>query len=165
MQQDKVFFFFFFFCICQDLKYFRWEPSPPHICVKLDSQIIQQQKWSIGRDPMQHQIRESNFPVIRFSRVQWLRLAFSKGPDWVGVLPSPEDGNRSGFRNVVFSSFYNTGRWTNFKTPTIISNNCKYPHRWCLHLIVGVGLECSWDPESYAGGSVATGRGQLCRTG
>jgi hypothetical protein len=32
------------------------------------------------------------------------------------------------------------------------------PHRWCLHLIVVVGLECSRDPESYAGGRVATGR-------
>jgi hypothetical protein len=37
--------------------------------------------------------------------VQWLRLALSKGPNWVGVFrPKPEDGNRSGFRNVVFSS-------------------------------------------------------------
>jgi hypothetical protein len=26
------------------------------------------------------------------------------------------------------------------------------------HLIVVVGFESSWDPESYAGGSVATGR-------
>jgi hypothetical protein len=32
------------------------------------------------------------------------------------------------------------------------------PHRWCLHLIVVVGFECSRDPESYAGGRVATGR-------
>jgi hypothetical protein len=32
------------------------------------------------------------------------------------------------------------------------------PHRWCLHFIVVVGFECSRDPESYAGGSVATGR-------
>jgi hypothetical protein len=32
------------------------------------------------------------------------------------------------------------------------------PHRWCLHLVVVVGFECSRDPESYAGGSVATGR-------
>jgi hypothetical protein len=32
------------------------------------------------------------------------------------------------------------------------------PHRWSLHLIVVVGFECSRDPESYAGGSVATGR-------
>jgi hypothetical protein len=34
--------------------------------------------------------------------VQWLRLALSKGPNRVGVSPSPEDGNRSSFRNVVF---------------------------------------------------------------
>jgi hypothetical protein len=32
------------------------------------------------------------------------------------------------------------------------------PHQWRLHLIVVVGFECSRDPESYAGGSVATGR-------
>jgi hypothetical protein len=32
------------------------------------------------------------------------------------------------------------------------------PHRWCLHLIVVVGFECPRDPESYVGGSVATGR-------
>jgi hypothetical protein len=31
-----------------------------------------------------------------------LRLALSKGPTRVGVSPSPEDGNRSSFRNVVF---------------------------------------------------------------
>jgi hypothetical protein len=38
-------------------------------------------------------------------RVQWFRLALSKGPNRVGVsLPSPEDGNRSSLRNVVFSS-------------------------------------------------------------
>jgi hypothetical protein len=33
------------------------------------------------------------------------------------------------------------------------------PHRWCLHLIVVVGFVCSWDRESYASDSVATGRG------
>jgi hypothetical protein len=32
------------------------------------------------------------------------------------------------------------------------------PHRWCLHLIVVVGFECSRDPESYAGGSIASSR-------
>jgi hypothetical protein len=32
------------------------------------------------------------------------------------------------------------------------------PPRCCLDLIVVVGFECSSDPESYAGGSVATGR-------
>jgi hypothetical protein len=37
--------------------------------------------------------------------VQWLRLALSKGPNWVGVFFPPllpEDGNRPSFRNVVF---------------------------------------------------------------
>jgi hypothetical protein len=45
--------------------------------------------------------------------IQSLRLALSTGPTWVGVFTplSPEDGNRSSFRNVVFSSLYNTGRW------------------------------------------------------
>jgi hypothetical protein len=37
------------------------------------------------------------------------------------------------------------------------------PHQWCLHLIVVVGFERSRDPESYAGGSVATGRGTHAR--
>jgi hypothetical protein len=32
------------------------------------------------------------------------------------------------------------------------------PHRWCLHLIVLMGFDCSRDPESYAGGSVAISR-------
>jgi hypothetical protein len=33
----------------------------------------------------------------------WFRLTLSKGPNWVGVFsPSPEDGNRCSFRNVVF---------------------------------------------------------------
>jgi hypothetical protein len=31
--------------------------------------------------------------------------------------------------------------------------NLSKTHRWCLHLTVVVGFECSWDPESYAGGS------------
>jgi hypothetical protein len=39
-----------------------------------------------------------------------------------------------------------------------ISVNSKERHRWCLHLIVVVGFECSRDPETYAGGNVATGR-------
>jgi hypothetical protein len=35
-----------------------------------------------------------------------LRLALSKGPNWVSSPPpSPEDGNRSSFRNIVFSIF------------------------------------------------------------
>jgi hypothetical protein len=36
--------------------------------------------------------------------------------------------------------------------------NKHYAHRWCFHLVMVVGLVCTNDPESYAGGSVATGR-------
>jgi hypothetical protein len=38
--------------------------------------------------------------------VQWLRLALSSGPTCVGVFPpTPEDGKKSSFRNVVFLEF------------------------------------------------------------
>jgi hypothetical protein len=47
----------------------------------------------------------------------------------------------------------------------IVNITTQKPHRWCLHLIVVVGFECSRDPGSYAGGSVATGRSHPCRTG
>jgi hypothetical protein len=52
---------------------------------------------------------------------QWLRLALSERPNRVGVPHSPEEGNRSRFRNVGFSSFSNTGRWTKSKSPVILS--------------------------------------------
>jgi hypothetical protein len=53
---------------------------------------------------------------------QWLRLGLSKGRNWVGVFPTtPEDINRSRFRNVVFSSFYNPERWIKSKNPVILS--------------------------------------------
>jgi hypothetical protein len=45
------------------------------------------------------------------------------------------------------------------KQQKILETISKQPHRWCLHHIVLMGFECSWDPESYASGSVATGRG------
>jgi hypothetical protein len=38
---------------------------------------------------------------------------------WTNVSHSPEDGNISSFRNVVFSCFYNTRRWTQSKNPVI----------------------------------------------
>jgi hypothetical protein len=41
---------------------------------------------------------------------------------------------------------------------SMMSVNQIYPHRWYLHLIVVLGFECSRDPESYAGGSIATAR-------
>jgi hypothetical protein len=50
------------------------------------------------------------FPSLEYARghllcwVQLLRLALSKGPNRVSFfLSSPEDGNRSSLRNIVFS--------------------------------------------------------------
>jgi hypothetical protein len=44
-------------------------------------------------------------PLVIANHNPW-RLALYKGPNRVGVSPpSPEDGNRSSFLNVVFSSF------------------------------------------------------------
>jgi hypothetical protein len=40
----------------------------------------------------------------------------------------------------------------------IIIRKFRFPTDGFLHLIVVVGFECSRDLESYAGGSVATGR-------
>jgi hypothetical protein len=37
------------------------------------------------------------------------------------VPPSPEDGNRSSFRNVVFSCLWNSGRWTKSKNLVVMS--------------------------------------------
>jgi hypothetical protein len=49
-------------------------------------------------------------------------LALSKGPNRVGVsLPSPEDGNRSSFRNVVFSSYLEFGTMDKPTNPVIKS--------------------------------------------
>jgi hypothetical protein len=45
-------------------------------------------------------------PLERDNLNQSLRLSLSKGPNRVGlVFPPPEDGNRSNFGNVVFSSY------------------------------------------------------------
>jgi hypothetical protein len=75
--------------------------------------------------------------------VQWLRLALSKGPNWVGVFStlSPEDGNRSSFRNVVFSSLWNTGRWKSPKknsNPVCYTPSSEpfriYQHRPCINI-------------------------------
>jgi hypothetical protein len=48
-----------------------------------------------------------------------MRLALSKGPNRAGVsIPSPEDGNRSTFLNVVFfNALWNTGGWTKYTDP------------------------------------------------
>jgi hypothetical protein len=44
---------------------------------------------------------------------------------------------------------------------TGISPTSVFPSQWCLHFEEVGGLEWSKDPESYAGGSYATGRVSL----
>jgi hypothetical protein len=58
--------------------------------------------------------------------IQWLRLALSNGPNWVGSSspPPPEDGNRSSFRNVVFCRIPDDGKSPN--NPVIL---CVIHHR------------------------------------
>jgi hypothetical protein len=54
--------------------------------------------------------------------VQWLILALSTWSNRVWVsLTSPEDGNRSSFRNAVFSSVKNSGCWTKSRNPVILN--------------------------------------------
>jgi hypothetical protein len=53
--------------------------------------------------------------------------------------------------NVLFSRGFPQVLQGNASIIPLIRN------RWCQHLIVVVEFECSRDPESYAGGSVATG--------
>jgi hypothetical protein len=53
--------------------------------------------------------------------VQWLTLDLSNGPNRLVVrLPSLEDGNRSSFRNAVFSSIYNSEWQTKSRNPAIL---------------------------------------------
>jgi hypothetical protein len=50
--------------------------------------------------------------------VQWLRLALSEGLNIVDVsLPSPKDGNRSSFWNVMFSSYLEIRTMDNVHKP------------------------------------------------
>jgi hypothetical protein len=53
----------------------------------------------------EHKVSEAISFRPQVSKLSRLRLVLSKEPNRVGVSPSPEDGNRSGFRNFVFSSF------------------------------------------------------------
>jgi hypothetical protein len=56
--------------------------------------------------------------------VQWLRLALSKGPNRVGVSPPPsEDGNKSSFRNIVFSSYLEFRAMNKSRKPVIMKVN------------------------------------------
>jgi hypothetical protein len=46
------------------------------------------------------------------SAAEVVQLFLRDPTGYVSSPTSPEDGNRSSFRNAVFSSFYNTGRCT-----------------------------------------------------
>jgi hypothetical protein len=53
-----------------------------------------------------HDVSETGSIFVRRWGGWHLSCVFCKGPNWVGVFPpSPEDGKRFGFRNVVFSIF------------------------------------------------------------
>jgi hypothetical protein len=70
-------------------------------------------------------------PVGRTNLKHWTWSAQSKGTNRVGVsLPSPEDGNRSRFRNAVLSAIWNSIRWTKCRNPVILSviQHCQNPY-------------------------------------
>jgi hypothetical protein len=53
-----------------------------------------------------------------------LSLALSKGHNRAGVsLPSPEDGNRSSFQNVVFSSYLELHTMEKSRNSAILNDN------------------------------------------
>jgi hypothetical protein len=65
---------------------------------------------------------------------------------WIPSYPSPL---------IIWTIIMNFSSFS----PLIYVYMYTHPHRWCLHLImVVVGFECSWNPESYVSGSVDTGR-------
>jgi hypothetical protein len=60
-------------------------------------------------------------PVASQTRIK------KKGTQQSRCLPSPEDGNRASFQNVVFfSNYLESGRWTKSVTPVIL---CVIHHR------------------------------------
>jgi hypothetical protein len=62
--------------------------------------------------------------------------------------------------NLIVSVWhtYPSVKACHFHIPLFVQYWACCPHRCYPRLIMVVGFECSWDPESYAGGSVATGR-------
>jgi hypothetical protein len=95
-------------------------------------------RWSVTLrilNTRKHNVSETGFgSVLRWRDRWWLRLALSKAPNRVGFsLLTPEDGNRSSFRNVVFSIIYNPRRWTKPRSPVILNAlTCVCGDRWEL---------------------------------
>jgi hypothetical protein len=65
------------------------------------------------------------------------KIRFSDGPNSVGVShPSLEDGNKSGFRNVVFFSVLeNSRRWAKSKSPVIPTFKVYFHSKLHIHNI------------------------------
>jgi hypothetical protein len=74
--------------------------------------------WVFGLRPSSDFLKNRDHNVSETGSVQRLKLALSKRSNRVGVSLSPEDGNRSNFRNVVFSK---TRRWTKSRNQVILS--------------------------------------------
>jgi hypothetical protein len=58
---------------------------------------------------------EMGCPVIEFSSFEGTQWSRSPPPP-----PPPDDRNRSSFRNVVSSTFWNTGWWTKSQNPVVL---------------------------------------------
>jgi hypothetical protein len=57
-----------------------------------------------------------------------LQFAVSKGSNTIDAsLPLPEDGNRTSFRNDIFSSIQNSERWPKSRNPAILINSECFP--------------------------------------
>jgi hypothetical protein len=103
--------------LTRDLPACRIVPQPLHYLVPLYTLyrvgtmgrrcIISPRSDFLGSFWLQLEIPTLLGPLERANLNHW------KGLNRVGFsLPSPEDGNRSSFRNIAFSSIYNSGRWT-----------------------------------------------------
>jgi hypothetical protein len=99
-----------------------WRRRLTHILLNTAATVsiaVGRDYWDLGLCPpsgIAKNTKEHNVSDI-------LRLALSSGPSSVDVShPSLEDGNRSGFRNVVFfSAVWDTGRWIKSRNPVIRS--------------------------------------------
>jgi hypothetical protein len=80
-------------------------------------------------------------PLERADQVQRLRLALARGPNRVGVsLPSPEDGNRCIFRNVVVRSYLEFRTIDNVQKPS--NSECCTPSSGPCGFYISISVSC-----------------------
>jgi hypothetical protein len=112
-------FSFYFIIICPlSSIHFGKVGSRVNVFKRFSRWCITQNYWVFGLFPLSIILEKMTFRKLQLlpslgegggektPTYSWLRLALSKGPNWlwVGVFPaSHEDGNRSRFRNVMFS--------------------------------------------------------------